>query len=189
MAGLPEIEIAPSALSVDGDAIGFDEVTGVGYVKKVMRASGVITDVFRRFFVEGGDGRRIAVKLDGARVLRDEKNDLWAQLVGASQEAIEPRLRNQALDRIQRYGESVPIGRLELSRAGFAWRVPLRGKQYGWADFNRAFYVSCQIRVLTHPKGAKEQRVGSIDTDVVNAVLLPQLMPACAAAFAEREVH
>jgi hypothetical protein len=39
--------------------------------------------------------------------------------------------------------------------------------------------------VLAEPKGKKEQKVGEIDTDTANAVLLPQLMPACAEAFAK----
>jgi hypothetical protein len=184
MADLPEIELTLTGLSINGDGIAFDEVASVGYIKKVMRATGVITDVIRRFEVRGTDGRRIVAKgLDGAQVLRDEKNDLWAQLVASSQQAIEPRLRNRALERIQRYDEAVTIGRIELRRDGFAWRTPLRAKRYGWPDFHRAFYANCQIVVLAKPKGDKEQRIGTIATDVANAVLLPQLMPACAQAF------
>jgi hypothetical protein len=183
MADLPEIELTLTGVTVAGDSIAFDEVVAVGYIKKVMRASGVITDVLRRFELRGPDDRKLAVKLDGAKVLRQEKNDLWGQLVAASQQAIEPRLRNQALERIQRYDEPVAIGRLDLRRDGFTWRAPLRAKQYGWADFDRAFYANCQIRVLAQPKGGKEQRIGSLDTNVANAVLLPRLMPACVEAF------
>ena len=184
MADLPEIELTLTGLSIGGDSIAFDEVASVGYIKKVMRATGVITDVLRRFEVTRADGRKLAVKLDGAKVLRDEKNDLWGQLVASSQQSIEPRLRNRALERIQRYDEAVTIGRLELRRDGFTWRLPLRPKRYAWGDFERAFYANCQIRVLARPKGGKEQLIGRMDTDVGNAVLLPQLMPACAQAFA-----
>jgi hypothetical protein len=185
VAGLPPIYVTTSGLEINGESLAFDEIVTVGYVKKVMRASGVITDVMRRFEVRAPDGRRLAVKLDGARVLREEKNEAWARLVAASQEAIEPRLRNQALEQIQRYGESVAIGRLELSRAGFAWRTPLRAKQYTWSDYHRAFYANCRIHVLSTPKGKKDQKVGELDTEAANAVLLPQLMPACAEAFAK----
>lgn len=184
MAELPVINITASGLEIDGGSIAFDEIVTVGYVKKVMRASAVITDVIRRFEVRAQDGRRLAVKLDGAKVLREEKNEAWAQLVAVSQHAIEPRLRNQALEQIQRYGEAVAIGRLELSRAGFAWHAPLRAKQYAWSDYHRAFYANCRIHVLATPKGKKDKKVGEIDTEAANAVLLPQLMPACAEAFA-----
>ncbi|MHB8696179.1 MAG: hypothetical protein ACYDHH_33625 [Solirubrobacteraceae bacterium] len=184
MAALPAINLTATGLEIDGESLAFDEIVTVGYVKKVMRASGVITDVIRRFEVRAQDGRRLAVKLDGAKVLREEKNEAWGKLVAASQEAIEPRLRNQALEQIQRYGESVAIGRLELSRAGFVWRTPLRAKQYAWSDYHRAFYANCRIHVLSTPKGKKDQKVGEIDTQAANAVLLPQLMPACAEAFA-----
>jgi hypothetical protein len=149
-----------------------------------MRATGVITDVLRRFEVTRADGHRLPVKLDGAKVQRDEKNELWGRLVATSQQSIEPRLRNRALERIQRFDEAVTIGRLELRRDGFTWRAPLRAKRYAWSDFERAFYANCQIRLLAQPKGGKEQAVGHIDTDVANAVLLPRLMPACAQAFA-----
>ena len=184
MAELPEIEVTLTGLSIGGDSIAFDEVASVGYIKKVMRATGVVTDVLRRFEVTRGDGRKLAVKLDGAKVLRDEKNELWARLVATSQQAIEPRLRNRALERIQRYGDAVTIGRLELRRDGFTWRTLLKPKRYAWGDFDRAFYANCQIRVLGEPKGGREQLIGRIATDVGNAVLLPQLMPACAQAFA-----
>jgi hypothetical protein len=184
MADLPELELTLTGLSVGGDSIAFDEVVSVGYIKKVMRGSGVITDVLRRFALIRADGHKLAVRLDGAKVLREEKNELWGRLVAASQQSIEPRLRNRALERIQRYDEAVTIGRLELRRDGFTWRAPLRAKRYGWGDFERAFYANCQIRVLARPKAGKEQAIGRINTDVANAVLLPQLMPACAQAFA-----
>jgi hypothetical protein len=188
MADLPEIELTLTGLTVGGDSIAFDEVVAVGYIKKVMRASGVITDVLRRFELHGPDDRKLAVKLDGAKVLREEKNELWAQLVAASQQAIEPRLRNRALERIRRYDDTVAVGRLELSRAGITKRAPLRAKHYGWLDFDRAFYANCRIIVLAQPRGGKEQRIGRLDTDVANAVLLPKLMPACAQVFTRGSV-
>jgi len=185
MADLPAIDITATGIDVDGESLAFDEIVAVGYIKKVMRASGVITDVLRRFELRAEDGRRIAVKLDGAKVLRDEKNEAWSRLVAASQEAIEPRLRNRALERIQRYGEPVSIGRLELDRPGFTWRGALRSKRYAWSDFERAFYANCRIHVVSTASG-KQQNVGEIDTDTANAVLLPKLMAACAETFASR---
>jgi hypothetical protein len=160
-------------------------VLAVAYIKKVMRASGAITDVLRRFELRGAK-TRVAVKLDGAKVLRDEKEEAWRRLVAASQELVEPRLRTQGLERLRRHGEPIGVGRLELTRDGFSHRVPLRSKQFEWSDYGRAFYVNSRIRVLATPAGGKERKVADIDTDVPNAVLLPRLMEECAAAFGGR---
>jgi hypothetical protein len=145
----------------------------------------VVTDVWRRFELEA-DGRRRAVKLDGAKVAAEQKQELWARLVAISQSAIEPRLRNEALEQLQRYGEPVAIGRITLSREGFAWRGPLRQKRYPWSEHHRTFFNTDRIRVLAQSPGESVRTVADIGTEIPNAVLLPRLMSVCVEAFVRR---
>jgi len=181
MPELPSIAVTERSLQIDDDLFGFDEVTSVGYVKYVTRASGAVTNVERRFELWTPDRRR-SVNLDGARVEREERNDLWAQLVAVSQQAIEPRLRNEALNRIQRYGETVEVGKLALTRAGFAWKATLRQRQFTWPEHRRTIYENSRIKVIAH-SGGKDKTVAALGTEVPNAVLLPKLMSACGEAF------
>jgi hypothetical protein len=183
MADLPEIAVTETGLTIDGDTLAFDEVETVGYLRKPVNGSAALVDVLRRFELVGA-GRRIGTKLDGAKVLAEEKEALWRQLVAVSQEWIEPRLRVQALQRMQRHRETVSVSKLELSSEGFAWRSPLRAKQYAWSEYQEAYYVSRRIRVMATPDGKKERKVCDLHTDVPNAVLLPRLMSDAAAAFA-----
>jgi hypothetical protein len=182
MAELPEIKVTPDVLDVAGKAIAFDEVETVSYVRKPVNGSGALIDVLRRFELAGA-GRKVSVKLDGAVVLAEEKEQEWRRLIAISQERIEPRLRTEAFQRIARDGGEVRIGRLRLTREGFAWGQALRPKRYPWPEFREAYYASSRIRVEATPVGNRERRVGVLFTDTPNAVLLPRLMRDCADAF------
>lgn len=184
MAALPEIYATGAALRIDGEEIAYDAVTHVAYVRQVRRASGAIIDVVRRFEL-GIDGGRRTVKLDGAKVDAEAKQELWARLVEISQRAIEPRLRDQALERVQRHGETVAVARLELDRAGFAVRGGLpRRRSFAWSEHGRTFFATDRIRVTVRADGKPERKLIDVPTEDPNAVLLPRLMAACAEALA-----
>lgn len=182
IANLPDIVIAEDRLSVDGRSIAFDAVESVARVTRVMRASGVITDVIRRFELADASGR-VIVKLDGAKVMREEKQALFAQLTAVSEARIEPGLLHRTLHRLA--AEPLAVDRLLLSRDGFSWRGALRRRSHGWPEFSRAIEINDRIRVLVTPDGAGEERLlADIGAEAPNAVLLPRLMAACAARFA-----
>jgi hypothetical protein len=185
MDDLPELLVTESGLTLGSDTIAFDEVDTVGYLRKPVNGSGALLDIVRRFELIGG-GRTVSAKLDGAKVLVEQKEMLWRQLVAVSQEWVEPRLRDQALERLLRGGAApLRFGRLELSRDGFAWYGTLKKvKRYPWSEFGEAYYGSSRIRILATPKGNKLRKLGDLHTDVPNSVLLPRLMTDAAAALA-----
>jgi hypothetical protein len=184
MPEIPEIALTDGSLRIDGDVFEFDQVTSVAYVKNIIRATQTTTHVRRRFEIELPGARRL-VDLDGARVKAEEKQTAWANLVAISQQAIEPRLREKALARL-RSGETAAVGRLELRRSGFAWRGPLRQKEFPWSAHGRTIYAVGRIKVIVRGARGGEKTVVDIGTDVPNAVLLPKLMSACASEFGDR---
>ncbi len=146
-----------------------------------MRASGVITDIIRRFELADEAGR-VTVKLDGAKVQREEKQELFARLVAMSEADIEPDLVHRTLDRIAT--EPLAVDRLLLSRDGFSWRGPLRRRAHGWPEFSRAVEFRDRIRVLLRPAGEGQERtLADIGAEAPNAVLLPRLMALCARRY------
>jgi hypothetical protein len=184
MADLPELLVTETGLTLGPETIAFDEVDTVGYLRKPVNGSGALLDVVRRFEL-GGGGHAVSAKLDGAKVLAEEKEMLWRQLVAVSQQWIEPRLRDQALEQLRAGDTPLRFGRLELSRDGFAWHGTLKkAKRFPWSEFGEAFYASSRIRILATPIGDKLRKLGDLHTDVPNSVLLPQLMIDAAAEFA-----
>ncbi len=182
MPEIPEIALTDGSLRIDEDVFAFDAVTSVAYVKHVTRASGAITNLRRRFEIESPGMHRL-LDLDGARIKSEEKQTAWANLVAISQQAIEPRLRAKALERLRR-GETVVIGRLALSRSAFAWRGPLRQREFPWSAHGRTIYAVGRIKVIAHTTRGSDKTVADLGTEVPNAVLLPKLMVACAKEFA-----
>ena len=176
------ITVSETGLQIDGDAIGFDQIETVAYLRRAVHGSGAIIDVLRRFEASGA-GARVSVKLDGAMVEREEKEEGWRALVAASQEWIEPRLREQALEQIRDHGAPVRVAKVELRPDGFAWRAGLRAKRYPWSEFNRAYYAASRIRVMAKRGDGKEKQIGQMFTDEPNAVLLPKLMADCFKSF------
>lgn len=182
MADIPVITVSETGLQIGGDAIGYDQVDTVSYIRRAVHGSGAIIDILRRFEVSGAR-RSVSVKLDGAQVELEEKEQGWRTLVAASQEWIEPRLRAQTLERIQTHGQPVRVAKMKLAPDGFAWRAALRAKRYPWSEFGSAYYTNSRIRVMVKPEGGNERQLGQMLTDEPNAVLLPKLMADCAAAF------
>lgn len=184
MAQLPQIAITASSVQIDQDEFRFAEVTSVGYLRVTTRASGVITNLVRRFEIDAS-GRRHRLNLDGVKVLATEREQIWRRLVGVCQEAIEPRLRSEALELLRAGGDTFSVGRLELDAAGFSWRGALRPKRFGWPEHRRTYFRSGQIKIVVGQADGRgrEKTAIVLGTEVLNAVLLPKLMIACAGAF------
>ena len=181
MADIPEIELGEGTLRIGDDVFTFAEVTSVAYMRLVTVGTATVTNLTRRFKLEQ-PGKKIEVKLDGAKVQAEERQGLWEQLVDIAKREIEPRLRAEALEWL-RDGKVIEVERLQLSRDGFRWRGRLGVKEFAWSDFAGTSLRRALVKIEARtPKGATKT-IGDLGTETPNAVLIPELMASCAREF------
>ncbi|MBS4728048.1 hypothetical protein MSM1_06680 [Mycobacterium sp. SM1] len=192
-------------LFMNGERIALDEIRAVSYWHRslygVSRHYPVAwSTIFRGFSVIDMHGRPNTLDLRGSGLINAPQNELaWTGLVDISQRFIEPRISQRILGSLMAGDEYTLNDKwtfLRLSSNGFTIRF-MRTKSRPWTQFHHAAVnlrydnVGGALRgndgqVWIHvisPTNPRPRGVFALKTRVPNAVLLPTLMPMCAAAF------
>jgi hypothetical protein len=115
----------------------------------------------------------------------EKKQDAWQKLAGISSHVIQPKIVEKMVDRIFGKSDSVHIGDIELSHKGYS-----RGKIFGGRDhvsWTERIYTpkfSAGNVILWRDKNGKGVSFATVPMSTLNAVVLPELVTACAKVVA-----
>ncbi len=177
-----ECRIEPDGITWDGVCLPFARINSVAYATRSHPVNLVQSQVSRRIRLEAGAGV-IDVNLGhrpfGPRV-DDAHRFAHDTIVATVHDAVEPRLRAEALRRMAA-GEPVAIGPLTLTHAGLTHGDHHAIRPVAWERLPVALLEGTQV-VVRATVGSAEQP-WTLDQLTPNAVLLPELLEEAAQAF------
>jgi hypothetical protein len=157
----------------------YSEIEKVSWYSESHSTYGIPTSQKYFFRVESSYDK-IAISFAATFKGGDKHNTSFAQLIGVSQNLIEPVVIDKIVDRIFKKGESVLIGTLHLNQLGISTKKTFGG--FRTIPWDQVKYVPVLQQGAAHvfyDQNGKAQTLSQVPMGSSNAVTLPELITKC----------
>jgi hypothetical protein len=175
--------VTADSLTFGNDEVRFADVIGVAYWIVQVSTNAIPTATQRYVELTTATGKLKVPCINGSvqkRATKDLMQTTWQSLVAVLERAVEPRLCDEALARMQA-GAPVAVKGVSLSRDGVSVSRTMRGEQvHPWSSITGTAFHAGNVQIFAD-NGKKP--VAQVAMAVPNAVLLPVLLQQGRVAF------